>query len=214
MICVSIGNVQLEQAVRVARAHQLVEFRLDLLPVETMEDLDILLAANRNAIVTFRPGSGRDRDPFFIRAISSGTAYVDLEIEADAGWLREMIATAKDSNTTVIVSHHNYQFTPETPDLVEIRDHARHTGACLCKIATHCRDTRDAVRLIGLLNRDPENLIVLGMGPAGAITRIAGPMLGSPFTFAYPDGEAQTAPGQLPVSIMTRILQYLGASVD
>ena len=214
MICVSIGNVPLDRAEQLGHTHELVEYRLDLLPVNTIEDLDRLLQANRNAIVTYRPISGMNRDPFFSHALEAGVAYIDLEIEGDNHWLKDLISAATDNSTAVILSHHNYRCTPETIQLDEIRETAFDLGASICKIATHCRDTRDAARLIGLLNREPETLVVLGMGPAGTITRIAGPKLGAPFTFAFPDGEKATAPGQLSVSTMKHIFQHLENPVD
>jgi 3-dehydroquinate dehydratase len=48
------------------------------------------------------------------------------------------------------------------------------------------------------------------MGEAGKITRVAGPLLGSPFTFVASTEAQATAPGQLTRASMTKVYAAMG----
>ena len=75
------------------------------------------------------------------------------------------------------------------------------------------RSESDAARLLGLLGRW-QDTVVVGMGDLGRVTRVAALLLGSPFSYAAPDDGVETAPGQLPLSAMTRILLELRGGSD
>jgi len=62
---------------------------------------------------------------------------------------------------------------------------------------------------MGLLDSD-RPLVVIGMGPQGAITRIVAPLLGSPFTYAAPEKGREVVEGQLDRHTIRRALDFLG----
>ena len=55
---------------------------------------------------------------------------------------------------------------------------------------------KDNARLLGLLDSN-KNVVVIGMGELGKITRIIAPILGSKFTFASLSRGKETADGQM-----------------
>jgi len=62
--------------------------------------------------------------------------------------------------------------------------------------------------MIGLLS-DTRPLVVIGMGQLGKITRIAGPLLGSLFTYASHDKGKETAEGQIDHMLLRKIFKDL-----
>ena len=80
-------------------------------------------------------------------------------------------------------------------------------GADLVKLACQANSQADSARLLSLYE-NYKNILVIGMGAQGAITRIAAPFLGAPFSFVA--GKAgKTAPGQLTFSEMQQAIQLI-----
>ena len=71
--------------------------------------------------------------------------------------------------------------------------------------------SRDNARLLGLLD-DSKKIVVIGMGDKGRITRIAAPLLGSPFTFASLSKGKETAPGQIDKEKLEALLRNIAES--
>jgi hypothetical protein len=73
----------------------------------------------------------------------------------------------------VIASYHNFEETPA--DIMDIANQALASGAPIAKVATQVNRWEDNRRLFELLSRrNPQPLIVAGMGDIGQITRIVG----------------------------------------
>lgn len=209
MICVSIGTSDPGRRRALLRDVDMAEIRLDRMRLGPAE-VDRLFASHPRLIATCRPGAmdegGRRR--LLLRAIESGAAYVDVELDADTGFRRAILARARAAGCRLIVSHHDPVRTPGAAVLRRLAGRCLDAGADLAKIATRVRTPRDAAVLLGLLGgRRP--VVVAGMGRHGAIVRVAAPLLGSPFTYACASAEEATADGQLPLSDMRRILEIL-----
>ena len=67
---------------------------------------------------------------------------------------------------------------------------------------------RESIILLGLL-LDSRPLVVIGMGEKGKVTRIAAPILGSPFTYASLSSGKETAAGQLDKINLEKIFKIL-----
>ena len=80
--------------------------------------------------------------------------------------------------------------------------------ADLAKIACLVTRPSDNARLLGLLDSG-RAILVAGMGPLGAVTRLAAPLLGSPFTYASLSEDAAAAPGQVPAELLDRLLREI-----
>jgi len=100
----------------------------------------------------------------------------------------------------VILSHHDFTGTPE--DLEGLYNQMQKTPASFYKIAVTARSSVDALRLLGIAKHSHGNLIAISMGLQGQVTRILGPIVGCPITYASLDDIQQTAPGQLSAKIL------------
>ncbi|MCB0338714.1 MAG: type I 3-dehydroquinate dehydratase [Bdellovibrionales bacterium] len=122
----------------------------------------------------------------------------DLEFNTQ----QEELLYLKDSNTNLklIISHHDYDRTPDDPELTKLVADMADCDPWAVKIATYCRTKADSIRLLQLLlNMRSKNLrsIVIGMGENGVITRVFGSLWSDFITFAPEDERERTAPGQL-----------------
>jgi 3-dehydroquinate dehydratase-1 len=196
---VDMGGAELPGA-----AEGLVELRIDLFAERGGEAVLARARACRPAtllatIRSAREGGQWDGDEgerlALFRAVIPGVDAVDIELSS-RDILDEVAAAAKSAGKTVIISFHDFESTPELGRLAEICAEARKKGADIVKIATFARDPRD-IRVLARLTLDEaeKDIITVGMGPLGALTRIFFPALGSLLTYAH--AGAATAPGQL-----------------
>jgi 3-dehydroquinate dehydratase-1 len=121
---------------------------------------------------------------------------IDIELRAT-----ETLATLAPRiaayGKALVVSHHDFAATPGPEELADIARRARAAGADVVKVAATIVEEEDLKALAGLLSsRAAPNLVVIGMGERGLVTRLLFPALGSLFTFAG-KGERASAPGQL-----------------
>ncbi len=208
MICVSISGLSACEILAEIKELPMVELRLDLLEVSP-SDIEKICRAHHNLIVTCRPGklSRMERKERLSIAISSGAAYVDIEYEAEKEWKSEIAALAHQHGVKVILSSHNFEITPDDAELNLLIKAMQAEEPALVKLACQANSTQDSARLLSLYETH-SNLIAIGMGPLGIVTRVAAPFLGAPFTFAAGSAGA-TAAGQLTYPEMQRIFQIM-----
>lgn len=216
LICVSVAQPSVELAM--AAAEQLhgqadvIEIRLDALAqpmvAPFMEKLRTPL------LFTHRPqweggmfqGEEAVRGALLLEAARAGAAYVDLELKADTGLRRELLAAA--TTTRVILSWHDFDHTPADGALATIVARQREGGAHIGKLVTMAHSWQDVLRVLHLqLAAADQNfpLIAFCMGTPGMISRLATLELGGYMTYAAPDEGAATAPGQLPIATLRRL---------
>jgi 3-dehydroquinate dehydratase-1 len=219
------AHTLLERAHAIADAGpDMVEWRADaLLAAEDTVDLDETLGAIRHAIgtlpllVTVRTaaegGALEAARPQLVdlygRLLASGEVdLLDVEVQ-DRETARDAIATAHDSGVPVLGSHHRFDATPGIEDLVTVLADAADLGADAVKVAVMPQRAEDVLVLLEATLRAQRLLevpvITMSMGPKGAITRLAGDLVGSAATFAVVDGIS--APGQLPLSLFREFEQ-------
>ena len=156
-----------------------------------------------------------------IYSIASKTGlidFVDIELYDKNGvlheeWVREQIDEAHRCGVKVILSHHDFAKMPQPMEMVEIAKTMYRLGADVCKIAAMAFTKDDAMSLMKttayLNNNNIGPLIMLAMGEAGMVTRVAGGKYGSTVTFA--SGRDQSAPGQADTYTMKKWLDsYYG----
>lgn len=222
-ICVSIAEKDLSQALVMATEAialaDVLEIRLDALAVpdfrpflENFPDTALLF--------TCRPawegggfrGTEEARVAILAAAAAAGGAYVDIELRTAEELRTPLIKGAQRSGAKVIVSWHDFKTTASTQALVSIFQEQYRSGADWGKIVTTARDFRDVLRILNLQELAAEigfPLCAFCMGPIGMISRIATLELGGVMTYAAPDCGQIAAPGQLPVSAMRRIQEFL-----
>jgi 3-dehydroquinate dehydratase/shikimate dehydrogenase len=174
----------------------LVELRLD--SVSDPDPAAALAGRTAPAIVTCRPtweggayqDSEAERRRILECALQEGAEYVDVEFKA--AFAAQLIASTGGSR--VVLSTHDFQGVPD--DLIERVRSMRGAGAEIVKIAITARSLSDNIQLLQL-ERAPKTVLV-GMGPAGAPTRVLAAHFHSHWTYAG-DGHA---PGMIPASQM------------
>jgi len=198
MLCVSLAEPSVAAMLRALRGVRFAEIRLDAVSGLTEEGVRSIFSRRTRLIATFRPLKRNEsrRLRFLASAIEAGAAYVDIEVDTPAPARRSLVGLARKNRCKVILSYHNHRETPSRGALLKTIDRAFAAGADMVKIACLSRGPRDNARLLGLLE-DPRPTIVVGMGKAGAVTRISAPLLGSPISYAFSGSGRPTAPGQI-----------------
>lgn len=137
--------------------------------------------------------------------------YVDaIDIEAvnlDVyGELRQEI---RHRAITSILSYHNFKSTPDTTDLDKIIAFTGTVSPDIIKIATVCNTSYDALRLLSLPEKHPDQpLAIVGMGELGKAVRVVAPAFKS--VLGYASLNAAVAPGQLSVEELRAAWNVVG----
>lgn len=208
---------------RSAAQADVIELRMDLIQKGRLVELIGQVRACDEAVevlVTHRPRAGgdasqeRSRIDCLKEAVFLGADYVDVELQTDRGLrqdLTESIARLQ-RRTALIVSHHDFQRTPPLQTLRSLFKRCVRAGADIVKIVTWARTPQDNLRVLGLIDeaeREDIDLITFCMGPQGRISRIAAPMLGSYLSYVSLRRGGRSAPGQLTITEMDKIMDIL-----
>jgi 3-dehydroquinate dehydratase-1 len=209
MICVSLEEKNLEELIQILQKVEFAEIRLDSMTIDISSVWNIF-SQHSNLIATCRPGyqNNVSRKIQLLAAIEAGAAYVDIEVESENDFKRALIPEAQRQGCKVIISYHNFERTPDRPELEQIVTRCFDSGADIAKIACQIRSVKDNARILGILT-DSRPLVVIGMGQIGKITRIVGPYLGSQFTYASLAEGRETAEGQINITQLSAILKKL-----
>lgn len=211
MICVSLGRSSVEELLHehaqlVAAGAELVEYRLDYLPLAT--DVAQLLAARRGPVIVTcrRPADGgkyagdeATRRRWIEAAIAAGAEYVDLEADLAA-------TLPRAGQTKRIVSHHDFQGTPA--DLAALRQRLAALDADIVKMATTATTPHDNVRMLTAVRDAATPTVGFCMGDIGTPSRVLCGRFGSPFTYAASSRETAVAPGQLSFADLRDLYRY------
>ncbi len=197
MICSALANMSFSDCLDAVKILDFAEIRFDLLDL-SKEEITALFSANNNLIATCRLGKydNSERKTLLLHAIDSGAAYVDIEVETGEAFKHDVVTAAREQHCQIIMSYHDFDRTPTQAELEHIVKWCSECKPDIIKIACMVRSARDNARLLGLLDTNRQ-MLVLGMGQQGKITRVVSPLLGSMWTFASYATGSETAPGQL-----------------
>ena len=127
---------------------------------------------------------------------------IDFEMGNDPDLIRLVRAATRASGTRLVLSYHNFGYTPGVEFLVQRFLEAERLGADVAKVAVMPRDRADVLALLSATataeSKSRIPLISMSMGPLGAVTRMVGGLFGSSLSFAI--GEGASAPGQIPIA--------------
>lgn len=222
-ICVSVGGKEVTETLDIARSAEtgadVIEIRLDSLPQP--EIAPFVKGLTRPLLFTNRPeweggsfrGSEAKRISLLLKAVEHGCALVDLELKTAEELRGDLLdALLKHPETALIISWHDFSGTPSQEELGGILQQQMESGAHIGKIVTTANDYRDVLRVLNLQTLAAENnfpLIAFCMGKVGKVSRLATIKLGGYMTYAAPDGGRETAPGQIPVSVLREMVTRL-----
>ena len=209
MICVSLALPTLEECLAALDEGRFAEIRLDKTRFKP-DEIRRLFSSPAVLIATCRPGavSNETRAEALLTAISSGAAYVDIEVDAPSRFREKILEAARKKKCRIIISCHNFAETPATSVLARLIKKCFSRGADIAKVACRVKNTQDCVRLLSLY-KTQKKVIALGLGELGVITRIAAPFLGAPFTYASLSPGKETAKGQLDIKTLETVFRIL-----
>jgi len=231
-ICVSLTEETtagvIERMGALAGVADLFEIRADL--VLDLDLLQILRARVKPMILTCRAESegGRwiDGDPrrrlALLEGVKRGYDYVDIEHRSG---LHDIVN--EKAGRGLVLSYHDLEGMPADLDTLYAEMSAR--GPDVVKIAVTPRTVADVGRVMAFARRAADTggppLVPIAMGTLGVPTRILSGRHGAPFTYASAAAGAESAPGQVPASLMaglfrvgsvtsaTRVFGILGSDV-
>jgi len=207
LICVTGAErtrTELEGRLQRCSSADLQEIRLDLLDSPGAQIA--ALAASRHEIsrliVTCRPrrqgggysGDESERIDLLIAAIQAGVGFVDLEADVERADASRVLHEASKGITRVIRSHH--RFTPGLDPRRAIED-LRGLGGHVLKLACQVDDAADLAPFLEIGRDRDRPVVLIGMGPAGILSRVCALRFGSAWTYVAADENSATAPGQL-----------------
>ncbi len=200
LVCATVSAPTMDALVaerrRVESLADLIELRLDGLP--TIDVRTAIGGCTRPVIVTCRPrweggrfdGSEEERHRVLADAVASDAEYVDIEWRA--GFEDLILARA---GRGIVLSLHRFDGMPA--DLADRVRVMAGLGVEIVKVAVRPGRVGDVLPLLDLQRRFPDqSLVVLGMGPAGLLTRVLAARFGSAWMYA---GHEEAA-GQLTLS--------------
>jgi 3-dehydroquinate dehydratase-1 len=212
MICVSLDERYSVNFLKALRNIDFAEIRMDRMAL-TGKDIADIFSQSVMLIATCRPGllDNQKRKAYLIAAIDAGAKYVDIEVESDIAFKKEILEKAGSKGCKVIISYHDFEKTPGDERLKQIAALCFSEGADIVKIACKANSVMDSARLLGMLGQEDfkDRLVVAGMGNEGKITRIVAPFLGSLFTYASLAEGMQTAGGQIEKEKLEEIMRLL-----
>lgn len=140
---------------------------------------------------------------------------IDYEMANDAANIVRVRDAAKANGIKLVLSFHNFSYTPGPEALAAKFLTAEQLGADVAKVAVMPRDLGDVLTLLTATHEARKKLriplISMSMGPLGAVTRMVGGVFGSSLTFAV--GAAASAPGQVPIEDLNTVLAIVQKSI-
>ncbi len=208
LIAVPLSDKEFRENLKIAKEEgaDLIELRVDLFTQtdpDYVEDLVLSVKEEKlGTILTIRipQEGGREvptREEIF-RKVSPLCNFVDLELRE-----RNLIVKVKErlKKGKLILSYHNFEFTPPTWVLREFLREGHRYGA-IPKIAVMPRSSDDVARLLWTAYQEKYPKILIAMGEIGRISRIAGFLFGS--VISYASLKEALAPGQLSLKEMVK----------
>ena len=218
MICVPIIEPRIDLAVKLANSvdSDLVELRLDYL--KSFENLEKLGEINKPKIVTCMPqwesghfkGSETERINVLLRAMDF-CDWVSIELKTPEELMKKILQKSKRNEVKVIISYHNFESTPSRDEILEILKKEADFGADIAKVAFMPQDYEDVLNLLHVLVKNDLEIpiIALSMGELGKISRVISLILGSYLTFASAELGKESAPGQLTIGEVKKVIDIL-----
>jgi len=137
--------------------------------------------------------------------------FIDFEMGNDAGHVQRVRESTRAHGTQLILSYHNFGYTPGAGFMLRRFLEAERLGADVAKVAVMPRDRRDVLKLLTATEEADAKaripLISMSMGPLGAVTRMIGGAFGSALSFAI--GEGSSAPGQIPIADLAAVYDII-----
>jgi len=178
-----------------------------------LDDIPIIFTCRIHSEGGLNKLTSHERRRLLTAAIATGNLdIIDIELCNDFHFVQTIMETARMFGVRIILSHHNFKFTPDETFIVDTLFKARDMGADIAKIAVMPKTNHDVLTLLGAtLNAREKGFkipaISISMGSQGGFSRVVGGLFGSDITFA--SGNTPSAPGQIPIWFLSKTLATL-----
>ena len=207
-----------------AREHaDAVEFRLDgadapLAALDAYEGTLPVIATNRPAREGGAVPDGPERlETLRSAAADPAVAAIDVELSTvNRGDAAVILETARDHETPVIVSTHDFETTPRPERLRALLSSAAEAGQ-VAKLATTATGPGDVLDLLGATHaatQDGLTVATMAMGEPGRHSRAIAPLYGSAIGYAPVRAADATAPGQFDLATLRGLIDRLRGTED
>ncbi|MGO4886717.1 type I 3-dehydroquinate dehydratase [Anaerobacillus sp. MEB173] len=136
---------------------------------------------------------------------------VDFEISNQVGNIKQVRDVSLAHNKKLILSHHNFECTPEKAEILKRLFNMEFMGADAAKVAVMPKSEDDVLTLLEVTKEAKETInipiITISMGDLGMMSRMLGWYYGSALTFAV--GNNSSAPGQIPIETLQSLIRML-----
>lgn len=207
-ICAVITDRDVRSIKRAAEMADLFEVRIDMIGAGWREIVPALhkpwIATNRSLKEggKWRRGE-KSRIKELLSAIDLGAAIIDIEMNAEG--LKDIIPQIKPK-AECLISYHDWESTPSAARLAVVVRRQLAAGADICKVVTTARTIEDNVSVLKVIGMFSSKVVAFAMGTEGTLSRVLAPLAGSYFTYASTGPGRESAPGQVPVKTMRRLL--------
>jgi len=221
MLCAVIAKSKISDIIKVAKKIEkikeidAIEFRLDYLNVSEFKNFDKFFEEKINKIkiatCMLRSEGGKfegginERDEI-LKKSENFCDYLTIEMKN----FRDVF------NSNLILSYHNFEKCPEKNEIEKILDEmekiktkikeTKRDVNVIKKIAVKFNSFDDNYKILPFLLEEKRNVIILGMGKYGKLSRVLNHYFGF---LTYVSVEEKTAEGQLSVEEFKQILKIL-----
>lgn len=140
---------------------------------------------------------------------------IDFEVSNDPEHIKVLRRVSKSHNKKLILSYHNFDFTPDNAAIMQQAIKSESYGADIAKVAVMPEHKDDVLRLLNVTKEMDDDLripiITMSMGDIGSLSRIVGWAYGSIMTFGL--GVQRSAPGQVPIDKLKQIIEMTQETV-
>lgn len=207
------SRADLQRALRMRRAPDLFELRLDCL-VSCLDELrNVIAHLPTPFIITARDpreGGANNLSPARRRALLleflPHARYVDVELRS-APAFRRVLQSAAEHNAAAIISFHDLRSTPSPATLDQLAARAQSLGAAIVKVATRTDTSAQLAALLDFFDRHRRQakMAAMGIGRLGRTARRELARRGSVLNYGHLG--AAVAPGQLSVPELRRLIE-------
>jgi 3-dehydroquinate dehydratase I len=177
----------------------LLELRIDLI-ADNFENIETYLEKIKalekfDIIATIRQTDKNKNERLeMFKKIMPLVDCIDIEVDTDIR--NKVMLVAKEHNTKVIISYHDFNKMPRENELNNIVTQSQRMGADIIKIAAMANKEAEVLSLLDFTKKCPfSNIVTIAMGDLGSISRVVAPLFGSLFSYGHLKGSV--APGQL-----------------
>lgn len=179
---------------------------------KVIKDIPIIFTCRHSAEGGQKEITSEKRIEIIEKSLETGCVdIVDVEMFENEYFLDKIRTLVKKYNAKLILSYHDFNKTPDEDFMYNKIIEGEKLGADISKIAVMSQDYGDVLKLFNATYRARNivkiPIVTMAMGNIGTITRIMGGLFGSDMAFAV--GKESSAPGQIPIDDMIKILNIL-----